>query len=250
MASFLKSESGAVTVDWTVMTAAVVGLGMASAAAVRLGTGDLAGQVQASLSNSSVASLGLLGLQLIVSQNFGDGNLRGWSRGETIVFGEWGPMLGPFGGADTHNNPVSYGVTLPEGTHSALISFDLVIADSWDGMVGQGRDKKGEGISLLVNGEQIAFERFTQLGHANHNDLRGARQSTIEIGGTTYDVRMTPQDLPTDSVGGWVRPDQRWSVQVQAQNPASNFQLGFSANLDQSQQDESFGIQNFNIYAQ
>jgi hypothetical protein len=250
MASFLKSESGAITVDWTVMTAAVVGLGMASAAAVRVGTGDMAGQIQASLSNASVSSLILRDLELIISQNFGDGDLRGWSRAETIVFGEWGPMLGPFGGADTHNNPLTYGVALPEGTSKAVINFDLVIADSWDGMVGQGRDRLGEGMSLLVNGEQIAFERFTQFGHANHNDLRSARESSIEIGGTTYAVHMTPQDLPTTSVGGWVRPDQRWSVQIAAQNPAMNFQLGFSANLDQSQQDESFGIQNFNIYAQ
>lgn len=250
MQHFLRSESGAISVDWTVMTAAVVGLGLASAAAVRTGTGDLAGDVQASLSNSSVATLGLLGLQLIVSQNFGDGNLAGWSRAETEVFGDWGTMLGPFGGADTHNNPVTYGVVLPEGTNTALISFDMVIADSWDGRVGQGRDRQGEGLSLLVDGQPIAFERFTQLGHSDHDSLRGARSSTVEIDGTTYVVTMSPKAMPANSVGGWVRPDQQWGVQIRAQNPSPNFQLGFSANLDQSRQDESFGIQNFEIYAQ
>lgn len=54
---FSKSESGAVTVDWTVMTAAVVGLGIVSIGAVRTGTGSLAADIQASLSSASVASL-------------------------------------------------------------------------------------------------------------------------------------------------------------------------------------------------
>lgn len=58
---FLTSECGAITVDWVVMTAAVVGLGLASALAVRSGTGALGQDVQSSLSNASVAALGDIG---------------------------------------------------------------------------------------------------------------------------------------------------------------------------------------------
>ena len=39
--NFLSDESGAVTVDWTVLAAAIVGLGIATVAAVRTGVVDL-----------------------------------------------------------------------------------------------------------------------------------------------------------------------------------------------------------------
>lgn len=56
---FIKSECGAVTVDWTVTTAAVLGLGIASAAAVRTGTGSLGDSIQAALTNAYVAGAAL-----------------------------------------------------------------------------------------------------------------------------------------------------------------------------------------------
>jgi hypothetical protein len=54
---FWKDESGAITVDWTVMTAAIVGLGISSAAAVRMGVVSLGGEVESALSGTSVASI-------------------------------------------------------------------------------------------------------------------------------------------------------------------------------------------------
>lgn len=60
-ATFLQETSGAVTVDWVVLTAAITGLGLASAAAVRTGTADLSGEIEISLSGATVASLGCMG---------------------------------------------------------------------------------------------------------------------------------------------------------------------------------------------
>jgi hypothetical protein len=56
LVSFFSSESGAVTVDWTVLTAAIVGLGLTSVAAVRNGTADLGEAVEVSLTNASATS--------------------------------------------------------------------------------------------------------------------------------------------------------------------------------------------------
>lgn len=47
--TFIKGESGAVTVDWVVMTAAVVGLGLAVMSVVSQGVADLAGDIQTAL---------------------------------------------------------------------------------------------------------------------------------------------------------------------------------------------------------
>ena len=58
--TFAADESGAVTVDWVVLTAAIVGLGIAVIAAVRTGTNSVGTEIQTSLSSASIANLGCL----------------------------------------------------------------------------------------------------------------------------------------------------------------------------------------------
>ncbi len=60
--TFAANESGAVTVDWVVLTAAIVGLGLAVITSVRTGVGSLATDISTSLSGASVATLGTLGV--------------------------------------------------------------------------------------------------------------------------------------------------------------------------------------------
>ena len=52
--TFLKGESGAVTVDWVVMTAAIVGLGLAVMSVVSQGVSDLAGDIQTALETDMI----------------------------------------------------------------------------------------------------------------------------------------------------------------------------------------------------
>jgi Flp pilus assembly pilin Flp len=52
--NFRNDEDGAVTVDWVVLTAAIVLLGAAIAATVRTGAADLAGDIQTSLTDFEV----------------------------------------------------------------------------------------------------------------------------------------------------------------------------------------------------
>ena len=60
--TFSKDEDGAVTVDWVVLTAAVVGLGIAGVAAVNTGVEGLAGKIEDELgTNAGVTTLGTLG---------------------------------------------------------------------------------------------------------------------------------------------------------------------------------------------
>ena len=51
---FLAHDSGAVTVDWVVLCAAIVGLGVGATAAVRSGTLNLGGDIQTALGDASV----------------------------------------------------------------------------------------------------------------------------------------------------------------------------------------------------
>ena len=54
---FSKDECGAVTVDWVVLTAAIVGLGIAVIASVAGGVNDLASNISGSLSDGQVNTL-------------------------------------------------------------------------------------------------------------------------------------------------------------------------------------------------
>ena len=54
--NFRADEDGAVTVDWVVLTAAIVGLGLAVLVSVRAGATDLAGDIQTNLTGVVVGS--------------------------------------------------------------------------------------------------------------------------------------------------------------------------------------------------
>ncbi len=55
--NFAADESGAVTVDWVVLTAAIVGLGIAVVASVRTGTTSVASEIQTSLEAGTLADV-------------------------------------------------------------------------------------------------------------------------------------------------------------------------------------------------
>ncbi|EPX80794.1 Flp family type IVb pilin [Litoreibacter arenae] len=54
--NFAADESGAVTVDWVVLTAAIVGLGIAVMASVSDGLEDLSGDIENQLTTQGVAA--------------------------------------------------------------------------------------------------------------------------------------------------------------------------------------------------
>jgi Flp pilus assembly pilin Flp len=53
---FIASEDGAVTVDWVVLTAAVVGLGIAAIASVKTGVSNLADRISSAVSATTIES--------------------------------------------------------------------------------------------------------------------------------------------------------------------------------------------------
>ena len=55
--AFLKDESGAVTVDWVVLTAAIVGLGIAVLTSVGGGTVTLADKVSSHMASKDVTTV-------------------------------------------------------------------------------------------------------------------------------------------------------------------------------------------------
>ena len=61
MRTFRADESGAVTVDWVVLTAAIVGLGIGVVVVIRTGALDWASDIGGALSAGEVVDLETLG---------------------------------------------------------------------------------------------------------------------------------------------------------------------------------------------
>ena len=56
--TFRADEDGAVTVDWVVLTAAIVGLGIAVVVAVRSGTVGMGNNISTELNSTAVPDIG------------------------------------------------------------------------------------------------------------------------------------------------------------------------------------------------
>ncbi|MDC0738214.1 hypothetical protein N6L24_07975 [Cognatishimia sp. SS12] len=57
--NFRKDEDGAVTVDWVVLTAAVVGLAVAAYSSIQTQTAQLAGEIATSVNGEAVVDTAL-----------------------------------------------------------------------------------------------------------------------------------------------------------------------------------------------
>jgi hypothetical protein len=249
--NFWQDESGAVTVDWVVVTAAVVGLGLTSVVAVRTGTTSMGEAINASLSNANVTPLRWLSSIQTVSQSFADGNFDGWSMAKQSAVGAWGVMNGPFG-ADTRTNPLTVDIALGSGSTNALVEFDLLLLDSWDGHDSTDNNwttAEGDGIKFQIDGQTVAFEHFVQReNHGGYRDgMFGPRSSSVEVNGATYNLTLTPTDVLKSSQFGNNVPDQKWRVQLEAVNAPQNFQLGYQSTADEATGNEGFGITNFSV---
>ncbi len=73
--NFAADESGAVTVDWVVLTAAIVGLGIAVVASVRTGVTGIGSTIQSSLSGATIGENG--GLTIPQTTGGGGGDTGG-----------------------------------------------------------------------------------------------------------------------------------------------------------------------------
>ncbi|WP_127107479.1 TadE/TadG family type IV pilus assembly protein [Pararhodobacter zhoushanensis] len=166
----------------------------------------------------------------------------GFSSNTVTAGGPTGRYLGPFG-ASTYNNPVTLSVALPSANTNASIAFDLFIIDTWDAYNASWAPSYGDNFTLMYNGQPISLDLFNTALSAPFNN---ARTSAGYIAGVTYGVTMTRTSSGTNFTGS-ADHDSAWRVVVTLQNAPQNFTLGFSASVQESLANESFGIDNLTI---
>lgn len=181
----------------------------------------------------------------IRSYNFDTGVTTGWSQ-STVTAGSavGGSFLGPFGG-ETYATPLSLAIDLGTAQATAVIEFDLLIIDGWDGYDPQYTTALGDTLQIMIDGQPISLDAFS----VHYSGLyRRERSASGYINGAQFQLTLRPTHSGTNFAGGGFA-DQVWHAVLTITEPPAQFALGFSASLDEIAANESFGIDNLTISA-
>jgi hypothetical protein len=222
---FMRDESGAVATDWVVISAGVVGLGIAAFATVSSGAENLSLDIQALLANTAVGLSGAM--EQVAWFDFTGGLAPGWTGGQVMdmggVLGEL-MVLGPGQGT-------GFLLEVPANAGQASMTFDLIAGDSLDNGGQWGNDTA----TMMLNGVPVA------IAANSHNNA-----ITVEIpqvDGTTVEALVTVNSQHMGGSNTW--DESVANVSVDVMDPSSDIQFEMVSNANQGINDEFWGIDNF-----
>lgn len=219
MSDFLAEDRGAVSVDWVVLSAALVGLGLSVLSVTSGGldtlanaTADEIGGVSTRPTFGTTASL--------FDTNFSEGAM-GWFGGTAVDLDGFGDVL-QIGGGEL----AEVQVTVPSGATQATVQFDLIGAN----------DLNGDQATIFVNGEPVS------IYSDDHGDVS---VFSSDVPGVSVSV---DQQYTNDAAGaGSHGHDSRATFTVTVDNPGSSLTFGVGSNADDGISDEFYAIDDVSI---
>lgn len=214
LSTFLADESGAVTVDWVVLTGGLVGLGLATMAVVSGGVASLSGDTSSQLSGQSIISRFAMTAEVFATDF--SGGIGDWLGGNVVDLAGFGEVLqlGP-------GEIAQMQLSLPPGTTSATISFDMIGGDDLD----------GEPATILINGQPVAVYS---------DDHGNITLSDNAVPGVTVSVE---QQYRNDPVGaGTHGSDSRATYTISVDNPGTTLTFGVSSGANQGTANEFYAL--------
>jgi hypothetical protein len=219
MRDFLAAESGAVTADFTVLTAGVVGLGLAVMGAITPGISGLSTTIADLLRGVDVRT----GFGEVFARNdFSDG--RGaWVGGEVREIEGFGKLLA----LSATSRSASLDMDVGDWDY-AVAEFDMVVGDSWD-------DENG---TITIAGQDIVTANYNWQGADDEPTITihdSDSDTTVELTRTTHQSGANRWRSGGDHV---------YAVRVTTANDGRNLNLTASTDLSSGSNDEFFGIDN------
>lgn len=219
--NFTNDTSGAVTVDWVVMTAGTVGLGLAVIGTVSGGVENLSFDISDALSGMHAV------VTELASHSFSGGDAAGWVGGTVMdMGGQMGELL-VLGPGET----AGFSLDVPAGSDQAQMVFDLVAGDSLDNSARWGTDTA----TIMINGVPVAIatsERGSNLTF-----------EIPQVDGTLVEATVTV--APTNYGGSSRWQDTVAEVTVTVDQPVGEIDIQMVSGANQSVRDEFWGIDNF-----
>ena len=228
---FARAETGAVTVDWVVLCAAVTGVILFTHDEVRAALRHLSDDVAEELTDSEIVRAGEVNS---VEYGFDDGPGR-WSGAAVTDIPGLGMALGPIGGSGGLET-VSHDFIMAADIDSSTITFDLYALDSLD-------DEAGV---IYLNGREIG--RMVS-GHNGAYFVAADVPGVSVFGVLVVDNEHLGGFADDSDGGGWDRwgTDDIMTVTIRVDDPGDVLSFGFGSTANQDTDDESFAIDNFRI---
>lgn len=218
-AQFYHSETGAVTVDWVVLTAALVGLGLAVLSVVGDGIGNAANATSDALSNTSATYR--FALRRTFSTDFSSGT-GGWLGGSATTLSGFGDVLQLGPGEGTQ-----FTFDIPPGAEEAVITFDIIAGDDLD---------RGDTATVLINGEVVS------IYEDNHGRVSVSGNAPQ---GITVDV--THQAINDPIGAGGHGHDSVSTYAITVSNPGTNVTVGVNSGANGPTSEEFYALDNVDI---
>jgi hypothetical protein len=221
--SFLNDEAGAVTVDWVVLTAALVGLGLAVSGVVGGGLQETSNSINSALMRDNIILTSFARVTAPFSTGFDDG-ADGWTGGRMVTLAGFGEVyqIGPRGEAELS-------LAVPRGASRATIAFDLIGAD----------DLSGESATITINGQTVAV--YT-------DDHGRITRTESDIPGITVSVAQLYDNRAVGS--GNHGHDSRATYTITIDNPGTDLRLGVASSSGQPISEEFFALDDVSVDAE
>lgn len=223
LARFTRDQSGAATVDYVVLAAAVFAVAMAANEVVSGGMSDLAGTVDSELRREPVEALA----GIAYSDEF-DNGASGWIGASAGKVDGIGNVLGPIGGTGAGGpQGITRDFYIDPNAAQATFDFDLYAMDSLDNESG----------IIYIDGVEVG--RVTSdKGKTFVTAAAGLKERNITIRATVVDnnVQLGGNASYTDSLS---------SISITIDKPRERVTFGFGSTANQGTSDESFAIDSF-----
>lgn len=225
---FIKSEDGAITVDWVVLTFGVTITGLAMMGTIGPALGRMAVSVVDAL-EATVGSIyeGVNEVGFRANYDF-SGDTSNWSGGTATYVDGFGDVMGPIGGSgglESLTTTFDLGVV----SDTATITFDLLALDSLD----------GEDAVIYINGEEVG-RMTSQSGNLTFTP------------GENSNISMSAQMLvQSEQLGGMQNGEESWwndgvsRVTLVVTDPGDSLDFGIGSTANQDTSDESWAVDNF-----
>lgn len=220
---FLRSEDGAVTTDWVFMATAAMTTSIAAMTNTSGGVNTIANELADDIAEVEALTL----TRSIVQQDVFENGAGNWIGGALASDENYGGLLR--GGGSDGEQAAQSTYELDADMEYAVLEFDMTAIDSWD----------GEEFQIYVNDAVVATATFNNASGNGIGDTWTISNPDIEISMTAGEFGHGGFD------SDW--QDQSMNVQIQMRNAGENVTLGFGSTLNQSVQDESWGVDNVRV---
>ena len=220
--TFIAAEQGAVTVDWVVLTSALVGFGVAVVGVISVGIRDLSEETGSELSGVRIQTSFAEALGSIFGTDFADGAGE-WIGGVAVNLPGFGEVLRVDGGETAELT-----LDVPDGASEATFSFDVIGADDLD----------GDPATIFVNGTEVAV----------YSDDHGTI-TTSDAGASGISVSVDQLYSNSAEGSGSHGHDSRATYTITVTDPGSSVTLGVSSGANDGVADEFYAIDDVSVDA-